>query len=111
MILKEVIKRLRWQQESYNKNYIDYLDINEAYNIAIKKLEDLDSQNNFRWVKKGEIFPIYYCPNCGKEALGRMPSIDNFEYVKSPFCPFCGVRLGKPRITKQMEEENEQTTD
>lgn len=48
MTLEEVIKRLRWQQESYNKNYIDHLDhldINEAYNVAIKKLEDLNSQN------------------------------------------------------------------
>ena len=46
-----------------------------------------------RWIKEGEFVPTYRCPKCGKEALQRVVSIDNFRNVQSPFCPFCGVRL------------------
>lgn len=51
---KEAIKKLKEQQAEFNDTYVDFAGTNEAYNLAIKALEEKEAD---RWIPVSEKLP------------------------------------------------------
>ena len=70
MTNKEAIKKLKEQQAEFNENYVDFAGVNEAYDLAIKALEEKDTTIASDLISR-EGFRKHFCGvNCGKDNEG-----------------------------------------
>lgn len=52
----EILKKL---QIEFNENYIDYSGVNEAYNLAIKALEEVEEWHKLKLICANEGIMVY----------------------------------------------------
>ncbi len=87
MTNKEAIKYLIVPIATSTVPSTEYLKLKEAYELAIKALED---RSQGEW--KHNNFDEHYCNKCGHYALWSEEADDYYE-VQSNFCPNCGADM------------------
>lgn len=93
MTNKEAIKRLKEVQAEFNENWVDYGGVNQAFELAIKALENERPQGV--WIKNAENWDYINPPFlCKCSFCGHILSFMNY-YPKSNFCPNCGAKMKK----------------
>ena len=78
MTNEEAIKKLKEQQAEFNDTYVDFAGVNEAYNLAIKALEN--ERPKGEWINRH--FEHADCSICGRR-----------NAYHGDFCMHCGADM------------------
>ena len=92
MTNKEAIKKLKEQQAEFNENYVDFAGVNEAYDLAIKALEE---RPQGEWIK--EPSATFRCSECNNRIPIKYDEINEHmaKITKPRFCDNCGADMRK----------------
>ena len=77
--------------------YDDMPELKEAFNMAIKALEQEPRKGHWLGDSAG-----YKCDRCGHDLLEIAHSIDYIDFKKPKYCPNCGCAMVEPQESEEV---------